>query len=247
MVSEQEKKWIEEVFITKNKMFQQYLYNCCHDYQLVADVSQETFMILLLLPEGYLTSLSHIQKLLYTVGIRVMRNTIRKKGMIAKNILNVEEILYSNTLEMPKGGMFDYYPLGDKTLQAVKELKSLDQVAVISYMYSIPLTVLQRAYNSERKDKATPNLIAKLKVALKQLRRSIFPEEKKEYYTKTLRRDELTDKIYTMKLSNMTYKQIAKELNMNINSVKARVLRRVRVMEKYPEHYADMKNMLNKN
>lgn len=229
------RQWIEEFY---NKSRGNMTKNCfliCDDEQAAKDCVQEAFLMLLL--HAPFTDKDHVGKYANVVAKSAAYRFINKKSIAARHNDNVYDFLQNS--QAPKDeGVFKYYPASSKLMEGLKQLRYDTKMALVSYLYSIPVDAMARALNIN-----SMTLRHRGKKALKQLRGFVTGETGSitDVDNRTImHRDPKTDLIYKLKKSGWKTREVASYVGLSGPTVSSRFYERVKLMKRHPESFKDL-------
>jgi len=224
------REYVERLYTDKCKLFVAYCYEIVEDEAQAEDCVQEAFLAALSIDYAF-DNYEHATRFVHIVAKRsaiqlIRRRIVRRRHADALNYL-------AETVQQPNSGLFNYHPLTPKVMQGLTRLKEATQLAIVAYMYSIPLNALSVAMGLNGS-----NMHTLMVAGLRQLKRYTAFEHI-EAETK-MQRDPITDKVWNLRQGGMPFKQIAAHLELNVQAVTLRYHRRKKAVERHPDFYKDI-------
>lgn len=206
------------------------------DSQEAEDCVSYSFMYILNKPLNNVVSLGEIHNYLQKTSYHKALSILQHKKMLNKDTKVLTEYMYAD--ELPKN-VSNYYPLDKRLIEGISKLTETNQILVISYMNDLPINKVAKSLGLN-----DTSVYEQLQYIFKQLRRYMEGREEvilvKQALIASNRRSEVTDKIYSLKQKNWSFKAIADHFGVPRNQIIKKYYKRIKMMEKYPEVYKDI-------
>jgi len=229
---------LEQIYRKHKDNLTHVAFKMCNDYEMARDIVQEALtqaLISMKVSEDTIKIENCTFAYLKVLITNLILKSWRKEGTIKKYKNRVTEYLYAN--KETRESSIEYYPLSQKALEGVRQLKGVDKIAVMSFMNDVPLRWASKANSIN-----DSHFYYRFGEALHTVKDYIAtkgvksPSDKKA----AVMRSEKGDQMYLLREQGWTFKQIAEHLGTKPEIVKTSYYRRRKLMDKFPHLYKDL-------